>query len=103
MADFALSELFDAVAQVAPERECIVQAEVRLSYADVQARSRRLASYLAGAAPGARRALDARRLGVGARSRRALSLQRPGVSRGDARLLPSARGAVQRQLPLRRE
>src|ERR1700759_731526 len=56
MADFALSELFDAVAQVAPERECIVQAEVRLSYADVQARSRRLASYLAGADLGVRRA-----------------------------------------------
>jgi len=43
---FNLGRVFETVAGVVPERECIVFGERRLSYADVRGRARRLASYL---------------------------------------------------------
>jgi fatty-acyl-CoA synthase len=44
--DFHLTQVFDAVAAVAPERECIVWRDRRFTYADVVDRKRRLANHL---------------------------------------------------------
>ena len=45
--DFNLTALHEAIAAEHPERTCIIQGDRRLSYADVDSRSRRLASALA--------------------------------------------------------
>jgi fatty-acyl-CoA synthase len=44
--DFNIAEMHEAVARVAPERECIVFRDRRLSYGEVTERTRRLANYL---------------------------------------------------------
>src|SRR6185436_12163567 len=46
MAEFALAELFRAVAGAVPDRECLVQGERRLVYREVDARTDRLARVL---------------------------------------------------------
>ncbi len=52
--DANLADLFEAVADAVPERECLVWRDRRLSYADVQQRVRRLANSLLGLGLGAR-------------------------------------------------
>src|SRR5271154_3158609 len=45
---FNLAKAFDTLVETLADRECIVWRDRRLSYADLQERSRRLASYLHG-------------------------------------------------------
>jgi acyl-CoA synthetase (AMP-forming)/AMP-acid ligase II len=45
---FTLTQVFDTVAGLVPDRECLVWRERRLTYAEVAERSRRLAAYLHG-------------------------------------------------------
>ncbi|MDN5913537.1 MAG: AMP-binding protein [Pseudonocardia sp.] len=51
---FGLLQLWDAVADAVPERECIVQGERRLTWAQVQDRTTRLGWFLAGHGYGVR-------------------------------------------------
>jgi fatty-acyl-CoA synthase len=44
--DFQLTQVFDAVTDAAPDRECIVWRDRRLTYREVRDRSRRLADHL---------------------------------------------------------
>ena len=53
--EFNLAEVHEAIAAVAPERECIVWGERRLSWREVTERTRRLANYLIGRGLGLRR------------------------------------------------
>jgi fatty-acyl-CoA synthase len=50
--DYDLTEVFDAVAAAAPDRECIVWRDHRLTYGEVLDRKRRLANHLAAAGLG---------------------------------------------------
>jgi len=53
--EFNLADIHEAVAASAPDRECIVWRDRRLSYADVTERTRRLANFLVGRGLGVRR------------------------------------------------
>ncbi|MCP4004945.1 MAG: acyl-CoA synthetase [bacterium] len=44
--EFSLGQVFEVIADAVPERECIVWQDRRLSYADVNQRTNRLANYL---------------------------------------------------------
>jgi acyl-CoA synthetase (AMP-forming)/AMP-acid ligase II len=55
---FTFTAMFEAVAGAYPERECIIFRDLRLTYADVLDRSRRLAHVLADAGLGARSERD---------------------------------------------
>ena len=55
---FTFTEMFEAVAGAYPERTCLVFRDLRLTYADMLERSRRLGHVLAGAGLGARRGRD---------------------------------------------
>lgn len=57
--DFNLAQLHETIAEAIPERECIVTGARRLSWADVNERTRRLANYLASRGLGAHRERDA--------------------------------------------
>jgi fatty-acyl-CoA synthase len=52
--EYQLTQVFDAVAGVAPDRECIVWRDRRLTYGDVLDRKRRLADHFVAAGLGAR-------------------------------------------------
>ena len=52
---FNLAKAFDTLVETLADRECIVWRDRRLSYADLQERSRRLASYLHGRGLGVHR------------------------------------------------
>jgi 3-oxocholest-4-en-26-oate---CoA ligase len=45
-AEFALAPVFDTVARVHPDRPCLIWGDVRLTFAEMADRSRRLATYL---------------------------------------------------------
>src|SRR3954468_24039621 len=45
--EYNLADLWEAVADVIPEREALIYGERRLTYADTEARANRLAHYLA--------------------------------------------------------
>ena len=87
---FNLADLFESVVDVVPDREALVAGERRLRYAQLDERANRLAHRLAAARGRARR------------PRRPPAHQRQRVHRGDARCVQAARGADQRELPLRR-
>jgi acyl-CoA synthetase (AMP-forming)/AMP-acid ligase II len=55
---FTLAQVFDTVAGLVPDRECLVWRERRLTYAEVAERSRRLAAYLHGQGLGVRAERD---------------------------------------------
>ena len=46
MPEYNLVEVFEAVAEAVPDRDCIVWRDRRFSYADTRDRARRLANYL---------------------------------------------------------
>ena len=46
MSDLSLADLHERIAAEIPARECIVFRDLRLSYADVTERTRRLANFL---------------------------------------------------------
>jgi acyl-CoA synthetase (AMP-forming)/AMP-acid ligase II len=51
---FNLAKVFDTVAELVPDRECLVWKDRRLTYGDVAGRSKRLAAYLHGRGLGVR-------------------------------------------------
>jgi acyl-CoA synthetase (AMP-forming)/AMP-acid ligase II len=55
---FNLPDVFDTVAGVHPDRECLVWGDTRLTFAQMADRSRRLAAYLAAKGLGAHRERD---------------------------------------------
>ena len=88
MRTFNLADLFELVAATVPEREALVAGARRLTYAELDRRSNRLARHWqsCGVARGQHVAI--------------LACNRARMDRGDARRLQAARGADQHQLPL---
>ena len=88
--EFNLADLFEAVADAVPDRPALIAGDRRLTYGELDDAGE----------PG--RALSPRRRRAARPARRHLRVQPRRVGRVDARLLQGARGADQRQLPLRR-
>ena len=91
---FALGAINEAIADAIPDHEAIVSSTRRLTWRDLQLRTRRLANLMLVGGPRLPpRARHAAALGVGPGPRRPLSLQRQRVPRGHARRVQGARRA----------
>ncbi len=99
--EFTIDAAASVVAAAIPDREMIVQGDRRFTYARIDERARRFASFLHSQGLGChteRSDLAAHEVGQDLLG--VSGLQRKRIHRGTARCVPRARRAVQRQLPL---